>query len=140
MSGEEAGFRQGAGDSGARTSWFDKLTMRSSRDLQQLAVSFSNHEGVAAPSTASRRSPSPVRFATGEDPRLRAQSKRLLTLCSLAVRAMASPIRGAMERRRMFLAALTRSVGAIESVITSSLSLLAATRVAASPERTPWVI
>ena len=35
----------------------------------------------------------------------KSQSKRLETLCSLAVRAMASPISGAMEMRRMFLAA-----------------------------------
>ena len=69
--------------------------------------------------------------------RERSQSSKLETLCSLAVRAMASPIRGAIEMMRMFLAALAASVAMIESVITSSFSFDAAMRSAAPSESTP---
>src|SRR5690606_38876194 len=68
------------------------------------------------------------------------QSNRLETLCSLAVRAMASPISGAMLMRLILGASRVASVSRMESVTTSSLSLLAATRSAAPSERTPWVI
>src|SRR5690606_13306711 len=94
---------------------------------------------------SSNRSPlqagmTPVGWSDGGDCYGRLQSKRLETLCSLAVRAMASPIRGAMVMQRMLRAARTSSVSAMESVTTSSLSLLAATRSAAPAESTPWVM
>ena len=50
------------------------------------------------------------------------QSNRLETLSSLAVRAIASAISGAIEMTRMLLATRTASVGWIVSVMTSSLS------------------
>ena len=51
-----------------------------------------------------------------------AQSNRTETLSSLAMRAIASPISGAIEMTRILCATLTASVGAIVSVSTSSLS------------------
>src|SRR5579863_1517607 len=68
------------------------------------------------------------------------QSNRTETLSSLAMRAIASPINGAIEMTRMFRATRTASVGAIVSVSTNSLSLEAAMRATAPPDRTPWVI
>ena len=57
-----------------------------------------------------------------------------------AVRAMASPISGAMGIVRMLRATFTASVGWIESVITSSLSFELVMRETAPPESTPWVM
>ncbi len=68
------------------------------------------------------------------------QLNRLETLSSLAVRAMASPISGAMVMTRMFLATRMASVGKIVSVTTSSLSFDAEMRATAPPDSTPWVI
>src|SRR5262252_9204122 len=69
-----------------------------------------------------------------------AQSKRLETDSSLAVRPMASPIREAIDSTRMLRATRTASVGWIESVMTSSFSPDAVMRPTAPPDRTPWVI
>ena len=58
--------------------------------------------------------PGPCRASGGDFARrgeaVPAQSNRLETLCSLAMRPMASPISGAIEMRRIFLAALAASV------------------------------
>src|SRR5271166_4236818 len=62
------------------------------------------------------------------------------TLSSLAMRPIASPIRGAIEMTRMLRATLTASVGVIVSVSMSSVSFEAAMRATAPPDRTPWVI
>ena len=56
------------------------------------------------------------------------------------MRAIASPISGAIEMTRMLRATRTASVGAIVSVSTSSLSCEAAMRATAPPDSTPWVI
>src|ERR1700738_3696320 len=68
------------------------------------------------------------------------QSNKLDTDSSAAVRAMASAISGAIGSVRMFLALRTASVGRIESVMTSSLSLEDVIRAAAPPDSTPWLI
>ena len=69
-----------------------------------------------------------------------AQSNRLDTLSSLAVRAIASPIRGAIEMTRMFCDTRTASVGWIVSVSTSSFSREAVIRATAPPDSTPCVM
>src|SRR5690242_140246 len=69
-----------------------------------------------------------------------AQSNRLETDSSAAVRAIASPIRVAIESTRMLPATRTASVGWMESVITSSLRREAVTRATAPPDSTPWVM
>jgi hypothetical protein len=66
-----------------------------------------------------------------------AQSKRLDTLSSLAIRAIASPIKGAIETTLILLETRTASVAWIVSVMTISLSWEAAMRATAPPERTP---
>ena len=53
---------------------------------------------------------------------------------------MASPSKGAIGITRMLRAMRTASVGWIESVITSCLSLDEVTRATAPPDSTPWVI
>ena len=72
---------------------------------------------------------------------LRAQSNRLDTDFSSAVRLIASPSSVAIETTRMLRARRARrSVGSIESVITSSRSFEAVMRATAPPDRTPWVM
>ena len=56
------------------------------------------------------------------------------------MRAIASPIKVAIEMTRMLRATLTASVGWMESVITSSFSCEAVMRATAPPESTPWVM
>ena len=51
-----------------------------------------------------------------------------------------SPIRVAIDMTRMLRATFTGSVGAMESVITSSFNFEPAIRATAPPESTPWVI
>src|SRR5579863_4291296 len=68
------------------------------------------------------------------------QSNKLDTDSSAAVRLIASPISGAIDSSRILPASETAFVGRIESVITSSLRFDLATRAAAPPESTPWVM
>ena len=73
-------------------------------------------------------------------PGLLAQSNRLDTDSSAAVREIASEISPAIDSERMLPAFFTASVGWIESVMTSSFSLEEVMRAAAPPESTPWLI
>src|ERR1019366_5255396 len=70
----------------------------------------------------------------------RPESKRLETLSSLAVRAIASPSKGATEITRILLDTRIASVAWMVSVRTISLSREADIRATAPPERTPCVI
>ncbi len=69
-----------------------------------------------------------------------AQSNRLETDFSSAVRRIASPNRVAMETTRIFRALSIAAVDSIESVITSSFKREAVMRATAPPDKTPWVI
>src|SRR5690606_10991201 len=62
-----------------------------------------------------------------------------LTLCSLAMRQIASPMRAATEISRTLALLCLRPVGSIELVTTSSFSMLSSTRLTAPFESTPWV-
>ena len=68
-----------------------------------------------------------------------AQSNRLETDFSLAMRSIASPSRLAMEMRRIFGHFRMSSVAAIESVTTRDFSLESRMRATAPPDSTPWV-
>src|ERR1700761_913001 len=103
---------------------------------QDLCQEFFVSRGSLARARAPRQSLS-VAVSGGADA---AQSNRLETDSSAAVRAIASEIRPAIESVRILEALLTASVGWIESVITNSFSREEAMRVTAPPESTPWVI